>query len=143
MRYLAIDLGDKRTGLALGDSQTRLASPVEMIGVPLSQRGGAALIDAIREALDRLVGAGAPCELVIGVPLIDGEETARSKLVRAFGKSVAEATGRIVHYQDESLTSSDADWSMARSGLTRQQKKARRDALAAAAILGDFLSALP
>ena len=42
-------------------------------------------------------------------------------------------------YQDERLTSAEADWSMARSGMTRGEKKARRDALAAAAILREYL----
>ena len=31
MRYLAIDLGDKRTGLAVGDDVTGIASPVDVI----------------------------------------------------------------------------------------------------------------
>ena len=42
-------------------------------------------------------------------------------------------------YHDERLTSAAADWTMAGSGLTHGQKKARRDALAAKAILEDYL----
>ena len=48
-----------------------------------------------------------------------------------------------MHFQDERLTSVAADWQMARSGMTHKQKKQHRDALAAAAILSDFLNALP
>ena len=143
VRYLAIDLGDKRTGLALGDSQTRLALPAEVLEVPLAQAGGETLLAAIVAAIDRLVGASAACELVVGVPLIEGEETPRSKLVRAFAGRLASRAGRKVHFQDEALTSTAADWSMARSGLTHKQKKERRDALAAAEFLGDFLTQLP
>ncbi|MCH7792341.1 MAG: Holliday junction resolvase RuvX, partial [Planctomycetes bacterium] len=51
----------------------------------------------------------------------------------------ARHTGRRVHLHDERLTSVDADWAMAGSGLTHGQKKSRRDALAAAAILRSFL----
>lgn len=143
MRYLAIDLGDKRTGLALGDSQVRLALPAEVLEIPLSQSNGEALLTALHQAIDRLIGANSPCELVIGVPLIDGEETPRSKLVRAFAARLAARTNRAIHFQDEALTSTAADWTMARSGLTHKQKKERRDALAAAEFLNDFLRALP
>jgi putative Holliday junction resolvase len=70
---------------------------------------------------------------------MDGTEGPRAKSVRVFAERVAKATGRVVHFHDERLSSVEADWKMARSGLTHGQKKARRDALAAAAILQDFL----
>jgi putative Holliday junction resolvase len=74
---------------------------------------------------------------------MDGTEGPRARLTRAFGDSIAEQGGRKVHFHDERLTSAAADWSMAMSGLTHKQKKARRDALAAAAMLQGFLDALP
>jgi len=72
---------------------------------------------------------------------MDGTEGARAKLVRAFAARIAGRTGRAVHFQDERLTTAAADWSMARTGMTRQQKKDRRDAIAAATMLQDFLNA--
>lgn len=144
MRYLAIDLGDKRTGLALGDDSTRLASPWSVIEIPRDQRQGQDLLDAIaRAALDSLGPPGSPGELVLGLPLnMDSTEGPRAKLVRAFAARL-ESLGRRVHLHDERLTSADADWSLARSGLTHHQKKNRRDAIAAAAMLHDFLAQLP
>ncbi|MEX2219280.1 MAG: Holliday junction resolvase RuvX [Phycisphaerales bacterium] len=146
MRYLAIDLGDRRTGIAAGDSVLRLASPVRVIEVPTEQRGGEALLDAIVAAVEEQLGparGGGAGELVIGLPLnMDGTEGPRAKLVRAFAARVTERTGRAVRFQDERLTSAAADWSMARSGLTRGQKKDRRDAIAAAVMLQGFLDAL-
>ena len=56
--------------------------------------------------------------------------------------AVAEATRLDVHLHDERLTSAIADEQMAMSGLTHKQKKARRDALAAANILRSFFEAL-
>ncbi len=142
MRFLAIDLGDKRTGLALGDSDTGVVSPVGVIEVGAPERAGDALRDAIAAAIDEQIGGGSAGELVVGLPLnMDGTEGARAKVVRAFAARLGERTGRVVHFQDERLTSSEADWSMARTGMTRGQKKERRDALAAAAILRDFLAA--
>jgi len=141
MRYLAIDLGDKRTGLALGDAITRLAAPLEVLETPIAERAGEALLDAIGAAIEEHLGPG---ELVVGLALnMDGTESPRSKLAREFGARVAQRTGLPVHFQDERLTSAAADWSMSRSGLTRQQKKSRRDAIAAATLLQDFLNALP
>lgn len=137
VRYLCIDLGDKRTGLAVGDCQTRIVSPVEVVEIAVTEHQGKSLVDALVAAA-RDSGAGA---LVIGLPLnMDGTEGPRARIVRALAERIAAAAGLPLHYQDERLTSADADWSMARSGMTRGQKKVRRDALAAAAILRDFLA---
>jgi putative Holliday junction resolvase len=141
-RYIGIDLGDKRTGLALGDSITRLATPVKVLEIPISQDQGEALLDALKKEIDALVGKSA-CDLVLGLALnMDGSEGPRAKLARAWGERLAATTARAVHFQDERLSSVDADWQMAQSGLTHKQKKERRDAIAAAGILGDFLREL-
>ena len=140
MRYLAIDLGDKRTGLALGDGETRLATPMGVVEIPLARSDGAALLEALAGEIDEQIGEDAPAELVVGLPLnMDGSEGPRAALVRAFADRLERRTGRRVHLHDERLTSVDADWAMAGSGLTHGQKKSRRDALAAAAILRSFL----
>jgi putative Holliday junction resolvase len=144
MRFLCIDLGDKRTGLAVGDSITKLVSPLDVLEVPVAQRDGEALLDAIDRAIEAQLGPrslASMADLVVGLPLnMDDTEGPRSKMVRVFAQRIAQRTGRRVHFQDERLTSVDADWSMARSGMTRQEKKHKRDALAAAAILRDFLA---
>ena len=175
MRYLGVDLGDKRTGLAVGDDVTGLVSPAETLEVPIGVDDGEALLCAIVAAADRLLGAapaggrgrvvseddevdtpaGGSAQrrdvgwgkvvwggggIVVGLPLnMDDSEGPRAKLVRVFAERLASASGRAVHVFDERLTSHAADASMARSGLTHKQKKARRDAIAAAAILNDFL----
>jgi len=139
VRYLCVDLGDKRTGLAVGDAITSMAGPVGLLEVPITQQNGQALIVAIQRAI---VEHG-PGELVMGLPLnMDGSEGPRSRLVRAFAARLQTASGLVVRFQDERLTSADADWQMARSGLTRGQKKSRRDSLAAATMLSDFLKSL-
>jgi putative Holliday junction resolvase len=141
MRFLCIDLGDKRTGLALGDDVLRMASPYKVLEVPIASEGGKALLAAVVKEVQAALGEPrSPGELVIGIPFnMDGSLGPKAKAARDFGALVASATGRVMHEQDERLTTADADWKMAGSGLTRDQKKARRDALAAAAILQDFL----
>lgn len=143
MRVLGIDLGDKRTGVASGDSITGVASPLDVLEVPIDRDTGRALLDA----LARIVAEHRPDRLVVGLPLnMDDSEGPGAKKARAFAARLAERLGPgapAIDFQDERLTSADADWAMAQSGLTRGQKKARRDALAAAAIVRDYLANLP
>lgn len=144
MRYLAIDLGDKRTGLALGDDETHICVALATLEVPAARRDGQDLLEAIASALEEHIGASEG-ELVVGLPInMDGTEGTRSKLARAFAARLEATTGRPVHLVDERLTSAAADEvfaQRARSGsrLTHGRKKATRDALAAKALLERFL----
>ncbi len=132
MRYLAIDLGDKRTGLAVGDDETGLVTPAATLPVP----PGPALVEAIL----RMIGEHDADTLVLGLPLnADGSEGPRARGTREFGVSLQAATDVPVCYQDERLTTYAADQKLARTGRTHKQKQAARDALSAAEILGDFL----
>ena len=143
IRYIAIDLGDRRTGLAVADSHTRLAGPWKVLEIPIEHEGGTKLIDAIEREIVRDYGSSRSIELVVGLPLhLDGRESDRSKLARAFAERLADRLGRPVHMADERLTSQQADWAMGGSGLTHLQKKRRRDAIAAAALLQGFLDRL-
>lgn len=138
MRLLAIDLGGKRTGFAIGETEPAIASPLRVIETPVDQP--ARLIDAIEAA----VREHRPDALVLGLPLnMDESEGPQAKKVRAFAHDLAQRLTLPIHFQDERLSTADADWLMAGSGLTRAQKKDRRDALAAAAILRDFIERQP
>jgi len=147
IRYICIDLGDKRTGIATSDSLTRIVSPGNVLEVPVTADGGKELLAALIAQTREVVGANiTDLEFVVGLPLVDeGREGPRAKVVRAyiarFVKAFTESfrTEPVIHFQDETLTSAAADWSMQRSGMTRGEKKQRRDALAAAIILRDFL----
>lgn len=145
VRYLGIDLGEKRTGLAVGDDQLRLAVPLDVIEIPASRDAGNALLAAIERAIaDHLAGPPAAGEVVVGLPVnMDGGEGPAAKNARKVAGELAARTARVIHLRDERLTTAAADWSMARSGLTHKQKKERRDAIAAAAMLQGFLDALP
>ena len=133
---VGLDLGTKTIGVAVSDPDRRLATGVETVQRKQFKQDAARLLAIAAERK----AAG----FVLGLPInMDGSEGPRAKLVRNFADRIAARTGRQVRFQDERLTSSAADWAMARSGLTHKQKKERRDALAAAAVLTDFLAALP
>lgn len=134
MRYLCFDVGDKRTGAALGDDETWVVSPVGFVGVSAD----GPLIDR----LAALVEEHEPDEIVIGLPLnMDGTHGPRARKIAAFAEKLAETVLLPIHLQDERLSTYAADGAMAQSGLTHKQKKLRRDSLAAAAILRSFLDA--
>lgn len=136
MRYLAIDPGGKRTGLAVGDDLTKQSGPVGVI----ETSDPATLLREIKNAIDE----HGPDELVIGVPLnMDDTAGPAAKKAQALAILLEQNTGLKVHCVDERLTTFAADDLMKQSGLTHKQKKARRDAIAAAAILNDFLARRP
>ncbi|MEQ9461068.1 MAG: Holliday junction resolvase RuvX [Phycisphaeraceae bacterium] len=133
MRYLAIDPGARRTGLAVGDDETGIASPLEVIDT-------ASEVERMRR-VHSAIASEEPDALVLGLPFnMDGSEGPAAKRARAYAEVLSKATGLHVHLADERLTSAVADEQMARTGLTHKQKKQLRDALAAAALLRSFLA---
>ena len=110
MRFLALDLGDKRTGLALGDDESGLAFPAEVVEQAVSDR--AAWVARIARA----IGAYGPDALVVGLPLnMDGSEGPRAALARELAEALRERTGLAAHFQDERLTTEEARWRMSGS----------------------------
>ncbi len=138
MRILAIDLGDQRTGLALADRVTYIASPVGLVEVPIDHDEGNRLIEAIAEHVPPLP---AEIEIIMGMPLnMDDTVGPRAVLVKAFAIRLAANINRPIVLVDERRTSVAADAKMSQTGLTHKQKKKRRDAIAAAAIAEAYLS---
>ena len=132
---MAIDIGGKRTGIAVGSDETGIVSPVGVIETPNA--------DERTRQLGKAIDEHDPGALVIGLPLnMDGTEGQPAKAVRVMGEQWGSRFDLPVHFVDERLTSFAADQQMNQSGLTHGGKKARRDALAAATILRDFLEGL-
>lgn len=139
MRVFAIDLGDQRTGLALADRITCIASPAGLVEIPIDRDKGQPLVTEIMREFQHQA-AGPETEIIIGLPLnMDGTEGPRAKLVRDFATKLATRLDRPIVLVDERRTSIAADERMARSGLTHKQKKQRRDAIAAASIARLYL----
>jgi len=130
MRYLAVDHGEKRTGLAICDKAETMASPLKVI---VGQGG---LVKQIVKIIqDECIET-----VVIGLPLnMDSTEGPRAKSVRDFGDLLETAAQVPVIYFDERLSSFDAENKLAGLDLTRKKKKKHLDAVAAASILEAFL----
>ena len=138
MRYLCIDLGDKRTGFACGDDVLFLVQPLLVAQAPSRE---AQLVTSLK-----MIEEYGPDRVVLGMPFnMDGSEGPRAKLTREFGDALLQRlpprTRVTLVYQDERLSSFAAEEKLNRTGRTHGEKKALRDALAACAILEDFLRA--
>ena len=100
MRYLALDVGDRRIGLAVGDDAHGLVRPLGTLVRRSSQRD----IAAIR-AIARTEEVGT---LVIGLPLtLRGEEAFQARRVRRFAESAGQL-GIPIELYDERHTTSEA-----------------------------------
>jgi putative Holliday junction resolvase len=130
MRYLAIDYGTKRTGLAICDATETIASPLAVI------HGQKGLLKKIAD----IVEAENAEAVVLGLPLnMTGSDSFQTRLVRKFAEQLKGHLSVAVHFQDERLSSFGAEEKLAPADFTRGKRKKRIDAVAAAEILGAFL----
>ncbi len=129
--WLGVDIGAARTGVAVGDTETRVAAPLEVIpSEPVRN-----VFSAVRALADEH-GAGG---VVVGLPLnMDGSEGSQSRRARKFAEDLGGATGLEVRLWDERLSSYQADDKL-KDKFTRKKTQARQDAVAAAVFLGEFL----
>ena len=135
MRVLAVDWGERRTGLAVSDELGITAQGLDTLVVE-----DEALIVGKVAAVVEETGAET---IVIGLPLnMNGTESEKSEKVRVFGKNLAERTGRRVVYRDERLTTRQAQQVMRELSVKTRGNKERIDRIAATLILQDYLKTL-
>jgi putative Holliday junction resolvase len=133
--FVGIDYGARRIGLAISDAAGLIASPLATItGHPDLEESVKLVINRCRE-----YDVG---NFVVGLALnMDDSEGPQARQARRFGAALAESSGRPVHFWDERLSSFAADELLEAGGLSRGQRKARRDRVAAHVILQEFLDA--
>jgi putative holliday junction resolvase len=135
-RLLAIDLGEVRIGIALSDPGQVVASPAETLHVPRDQDAPA--VDALVDAVARHEAAG----VVVGYPRrLDGREGAAAQRARRFADALAERTGLPVALWDERFTTVEAERVLLEGDVSRADRKATVDRVAASVILQSVLEA--
>ena len=142
MRFLGVDFGTRRIGLALSDDTALLARPWRTIAAgPTPEASATMLADLIaRLRADEDPEAGELGGLVVGLPRrLNGEDTHQTAPARFFAGHLGALTGLVVHLQDERLSSAEAESRLAEREPDWRLRKARLDAAAAAVILQDFL----
>jgi len=132
VRVLALDVGEKRIGVAVSDP---LGIAARGLAVLKRTDLPADLAEIARMAREE--GAGL---VLVGLPLeLGGEEGEASRRVRIFAERVREATGLEVLLWDERLTTVQADEVLRGRGLGWRERKRVVDRVAAAAILQEYL----
>lgn len=130
MRYLAIDYGLKRTGLAICDEAETIASPLMTIV------GCKNFLSKIAEIIKNENVRG----IVLGMPInMDDSEGIQAKLVHKFAKQLKETVDIPIYFQDERLSSFAAKKKLEDIELSKAKKRNLLDAVAAAEILQVFL----
>ncbi|HUE76034.1 MAG TPA: Holliday junction resolvase RuvX [Chloroflexota bacterium] len=131
---MAVDLGERRIGLALSDESEFLASPLATVA-SVGPRNDAEKIATI--------GAENKVELyVVGVPRrLDGSVGEQGEKCLAFAERLKKATEQAVRTWDESYSTAMAQDHMIGAGVRRRRRREQIDAMAAAVILQEFLDA--
>lgn len=128
---LALDLGQKRIGVAIASPIARIASPYETL---LNDQD-------FPDKLKAIIEKEGVSDIVVGLPRgMAGQETEQTRSVRLMAEDIALSTKLPVVFQDESLTSVAAEQEMGARG--KIYAKADIDKLAATLILEDYLKQL-
>jgi len=128
MRYLGIDYGHKRIGIALSDEEGWIA-------FPMAQFSGVVFLRVVRE-IQKVVKKEKIGKIIIGLPItFGGKESLQARETREFGQKLHNLVQLPIEYENEILSTK-----MAERGGTAKQKI---DSSAAAIILQSYLDKLP
>jgi putative Holliday junction resolvase len=134
-RWLGVDLGSKRIGLALSDPRGLLASPAGVLASSGKPELDATLV-LVRAAESGATG------IVVGLPVnMDGSEGPQASAARRFAHLLRASSLLPIELWDERLSTFQADEHLADAGLSRSARRRRRDAIAAQVMLQSFLDA--
>lgn len=132
MRTLGLDIGEKRIGVALSDSEGILATALTVIERKSD--------DA---ALKRIIALAEEHEIeriVVGLPIsLDGRMGPQAQRVQSFADMLNERTELPVVTWDERFSTFDAERVLMEAGLKRDKRKKRLDSVAAAFILQGYI----
>jgi putative Holliday junction resolvase len=136
MRVLALDVGERRVGIAISDPTGALARPLQAL-VRSSREEDFATVAAIVAEYD--IGL-----VVIGRPLsLDGEEGPQARRIAGYADRLAEYLPTQVVLWDERFTTAEAEEILRQSRSEKKRRRARTsgelDAIAAAVILQSYL----
>lgn len=133
MVVLGIDLGAKRIGLAVSDSEARIAFPAGAIESRGAVKDVAAIAAIVKER-------GAAC-VVVGLPIhMNGRRGPEAEAAQRFASALAQKAGVRVELQDERWTSREAERALGELGRTsKKRERGEVDAIAATLLLRSFL----
>ena len=132
---LGIDLGKKRTGIAVSDINQKIASPLKVIENMK--------FNEILNILERIVNERNICAIVVGDPInMDGSIGPKSQSSRSFIKNLSKELDIPILLWDERLTTVSAERSLLEADISRKKRQQIIDKIAASIILQNFLDYL-
>jgi putative Holliday junction resolvase len=132
MRYLALDVGERRIGVALSDETATLATGLDTLTRVGPRKEARAVADLVRRHEAAAV--------VVGLPLnMDGTAGTQAGKVRAFVDGLKRHIGVPVIERDERLTTVEAHEILRKSGVAWSQRAALLDKVSAVVILQEYL----
>jgi putative Holliday junction resolvase len=142
VRIVGLDVGERRIGVAISDATLTLARPVAVLRPRALEGDG---VELAATEIARLGGEDDGVDaIVVGLPRhLDGSPTGMTARVSAFADALGHRTRMSVIFQDERLTSREAESRLALTDKSWRSRKQRLDAAAAAIILQDYLDARP
>lgn len=132
MRIMALDVGEKRIGVAVSDPLGITAQGLEVITVTGTE---------MLERINCLCREYAISKIIVGLPLsLNGTRGLTCQAVEEYARQISEATGLPVELVDERLTTRAAERMLLSAGTSRKKRKAVKDKLAAVLILETYLA---
>ncbi len=136
-RYLGLDVGNRRIGVAVSDELGLTAQPVLTLE---RRRSGTSISRDDLRSLARLARRFAVAGIVVGNPLhLTGKQSPQAARIQAFAAELAHLTSLPIHLCDERLTTHYAHQILYEAGHARQQHRPVVDQVAATLILQSFL----
>lgn len=134
MRKIALDLGDRRIGIAFTDDLGMFPSGGEVYYRKKTIEDDAKFFSEYADKYNADL-------IVIGLPLnMDGSEGERAAFVRNFGDSISLITSVPIVYHDERLSTVEAEEILIERGLSPKERKKVIDKVAASIILQSYLN---
>ena len=132
-RFLCLDIGDKRIGVAVSDPFNSYSLPVETYNRKNLKTDLQKISEYVKEK-----GATA---LVCGLPVnFDGTDSVQTTKARFFIEKLKELLNVEIYTVDERCTTCEAEETLISQGKSREERKKFVDSLAAASILQGFLN---
>jgi putative holliday junction resolvase len=136
-RYLGLDVGNRRIGVAVSDELGLTAQPVLTLE---RKRGPGGISREDLRSLARLARRFGVVGIVVGNPVhLSGELSPQTAKTQAFAAALGELSGLPIHLWDERLTTREAHQILYEAGHARQQHRKVVDQVAATLILQSFL----
>lgn len=136
---MGLDYGSKTVGVAVSDALMMTAQPLETVTRDSEKKLRKTLARIAALAEERSVGL-----FVLGRPVhMDGSAGERVEKCEAFKELLEKRTGIPVVWQDERLTTAEADEILSESGIPKEDRKKYIDQVAASLILQEYMDLHP